>query len=467
VDGATGSALQTLASPNPEDQGFFGRSVARLNDTDDDGIPEVMVGAPEETVSGTASAGRAYIFDGADGSLQAILQSPNVEDDGQFGFSVTGLLGTSTVRPVVAAHQETVSSDEEAGRAYLFEPAIALTDGRNGTPYSPSSLSPGSNASPVGRFSLSAGATGSALTNVTVSNFAPSPSGVTSVELWTSPDASFEPQSDTQVATESYDEDTSFSGLSTSLGPSPTYFFVVVDLDSEAGGSYEPVIQSEANIGFTGAPLAFVNGSPTSIFTDAYLSTGATNLPVELAAFDANVTDDRSVRLQWQTTSETGNSGFRVQRSVSGTSWSTLGRVEGAGTTDEPQSYRFTDSSVPYASDSLQYRLAQVDVDGTANFSDPVTVRFGNPDGLELLGSFPNPARSQATVRFAVPDQTTGDVQLELYDLLGRQVKTIPAAEASGRVEQTLDVSDLPSGTYLLRLSAGSQTRTQQVTIVR
>jgi hypothetical protein len=141
--------------------------------------------------------------------------------------------------------------------------------------------------------------------------------------------------------------------------------------------------------------------------------------------------------------------------------------VEGAGTTDETQSYRFADANAPYAADSLQYRLAQVDVDGTVNFSDPVTVRFGNPNGLELLGSFPNPARSQATVRFAIPEQTSGDVQLELYDLLGRQVKTIPAAETSGRVEQTLDVSDLPSGTYLLRLSAGSQTQTQQVTIVR
>jgi predicted outer membrane repeat protein len=192
-----------------------------------------------------------------------------------------------------------------------------------------------------------------------------------------------------------------------------------------------------------------------------------TPLPVELASFDADVTDDRTVQLQWQTASETGNSGFRVQRSDGGSSWTTLGRVEGAGTTDEPQSYRFADANTPYAADSLQYRLAQVDVDGTVNFSDPVTVRFGNPNGLELLGSFPNPARSQATVRFAVPEQTTGDVQLELYDLLGRQVKTIPAAEASGRVEQTLDVSNLPSGTYLLRLSAGGQTQTQQVTIVR
>jgi hypothetical protein len=240
-----------------------------------------------------------------------------------------------------------------------------------------------------------------------------------------------------------------------------------LDLASDASGSYEPVVRSENDINFENGALVKVNGARTASFEDAFLSDASTPLPVELAAFDADVTDDRSVRLQWQTTSETGNSGFRVQRSVSGISWSTLGRVEGAGTTDEPQSYRFTDSSVPYASDSLQYRLAQVDVDGTVNVSNPVTVRFGNPDGLELLGSFPNPARSQATVRFAVPEQTTGDVQLELYDLLGRQVKTIPAAEASGRVEQTLDVSDLPSGTYLLRLSAGGQAQTQQVTIVR
>jgi hypothetical protein len=292
--------------------------------------------------------------------------------------------------------------------------------------------------------------------------------GVNSIALWKSTDDTFDSTDDAQIASTSFETGgISFSNLDSSVPTSTAYYFVTLDLASDASGSYEPVVRSENDINFENGALVKVNGARTASFEDAFLSDASTPLPVELAAFDADVTDDRSVRLQWQTTSETGNSGFRVQRSVSGISWSTLGRVEGAGTTDEPQSYRFTDSAVPYASDSLQYRLAQVDVDGTVNVSNPVTVRFGNPDGLELLGSFPNPARSQATVRFAVPEQTTGDVQLELYDLLGRQVKTIPAAEASGRVEQTLDVSDLPSGTYLLRLSAGGQAQTQQVTIVR
>jgi hypothetical protein len=375
---------------------------------------------------------------------------------------------------VVGAPREDGGGVGKAGRVYTFTPGINLADGRDGAPYTAPAPSPGTDANPVGRFRISAGAVGPSLTEVIINNNAPDPSGIDAVELWRSDDATFDASTDTEIASTSYGSSITFSGLDASLSfndPSDpdagTYFFVVADLAATVAGDYDPFVLDETNVSFDGGVLFSVNGTETSTFTDAFLSDASTPLPVELASFDADVTDDRTVQLQWQTTSETGNSGFRVQRSDGGSSWTTLGRVEGAGTTDEPQSYRFADANTPYAADSLQYRLAQVDVDGTVNFSDPVTVRFGNPNGLELLGSFPNPARSQATVRFAVPEQTTGDVQLELYDLLGRQVKTIPAAEASGRVEQTLDVSNLPSGTYLLRLSAGGQTQTQQVTIVR
>lgn len=467
IDGGNGSALQSFTSSNPETNGFFGNSVAALGDTDGDGATDVIVGAPEETVGSTSSAGRAYLFSGSSGASIATLTAPNPQDDAQFGFSVAGISGAVPTHPAVGAYLEDTGSFTESGRVYLFTPAVALTDGRDGESYSPPSPTPGTEANPIGRFRLDVGGVGPSLEEVTVTNFAPTPSGVSNIELWTSTDGTFDATGDTQIASQGYSDAAAFSSLGTPIPFDGIYVFVVVDLESAVRGNHEPVVVDETDIGFADGPLVTYNGSATPTFTDAFLSDASSPLPVELAAFDAEVTSDRSVRLQWQTTSETGNRGFRVQRSVSGTSWSPLGRVEGAGTTDAPQSYRFTDSSVPYAADSLLYRLAQVDGDGAVNVSDPVTVRFGNPNGLELLGSFPNPARSQATIRFAVPEQTTGEGRLGLYDLLGRQVKTLPAAEASGRVEQTLDVSDLPSGTYLLRLSAGGQTRTQQVTIVR
>jgi hypothetical protein len=462
------SPPRTLISESPEPSGEFGRSVAAIEDIDGDNRPDVLIGAPNETVNGTADAGRAYVFSSATGALLATLSSPSTQD-GEFGTAVAG-----SSQPIVGAPRED-GAELQSGRVYTFTPGINLDDGRDGAPYTAPAPSPGTDANPVGRFRISAGAVGPSLTEVIINNNAPDPSGIDAVELWRSDDATFDASTDTEIASTSYASSITFSGLDASLSfndPSDpdagTYFFVVADLAATVAGDYDPFVLDETNVSFDGGVLFSVNGTETSTFTDAFLSDASTPLPVELASFDADVTDDRTVQLQWQTTSETGNSGFRVQRSDGGSSWTTLGRVEGAGTTDEPQSYRFADANTPYAADSLQYRLAQVDVDGTVNFSDPVTVRFGNPNGLELLGSFPNPARSQATVRFAIPEQMSADnVRLELYDLLGRQVKTIPAAETSGRVEQTLDVSDLPSGTYLLRLSAGGQTQTQQVTIVR
>jgi hypothetical protein len=61
--GATRELLFTLDSPNGEHQGAFGRSVANAGDTNGDGRPEVLVGAPSENPGASPTdAGRAYVF---------------------------------------------------------------------------------------------------------------------------------------------------------------------------------------------------------------------------------------------------------------------------------------------------------------------------------------------------------------------------------------------------------------------
>jgi hypothetical protein len=138
--------------------------------------------------------------------------------------------------------------------------------------------------------------------------------------------------------------------------------------------------------------------------------------------------------------------------------------VEGSGTTSQAQSYRFTDADLPYEADKLTYRLKQIDTDGTENFSDEIVVERGVQE-LELLGTYPNPVRQQATVRYALPE--TQDVTVRLYDVLGRRVRTVLNGTQEGRHQRTLDVGSLPSGVYFLRLRAGGQTRTQKLTIAR
>jgi hypothetical protein len=192
-------------------------------------------------------------------------------------------------------------------------------------------------------------------------------------------------------------------------------------------------------------------------------------LPVEFARFEAQVSDG-DVRLTWQTASETNNAEFQVQRrmgeraNVRKGAWTTVGSVEGSGTTSQPQSYRFTDADLPYAADALTYRLRQVDTDGTAHLSETITVERGVTEA-QLLGTYPNPAQQRATVRYALPEKQKTSIRL--YDVLGRQVRTVLNDEQEGRHQRTLDVGGLPSGVYFLRLRAGGVTRTQKLTVVR
>jgi hypothetical protein len=86
---------------------------------------------------------------------------------------------------------------------------------------------------------------------------------------------------------------------------------------------------------------------------------------------------------------------------------------------------------------------------------------------LRLLGTAPNPARNRATVRYAVPEGPDGKATLRLYDVLGRQVRTVKPPADAGRHEQMLDVSDLRSGVYVLRLQAAGQFQTRKLTVVQ
>jgi hypothetical protein len=197
------------------------------------------------------------------------------------------------------------------------------------------------------------------------------------------------------------------------------------------------------------------------------LGSESSPLPVELAAFEGTVTES-GVDLTWQTASETGNAGFEIQRKRPGASgnaaWTKIGFVDGAGSTSETKTYEFTDTDLPYAADTLSYRLRQVDTDGSANLSKTITVER-SVDEVELLGTYPNPAQQRATVGYALPEEQK--VSIRLYDVLGRQVRTVVSDTQEGRHQRTLDVGSLPSGVYFLRLRAGDETRTQKLTIAR
>ena len=70
-------------------------------------------------------------------------------------------------------------------------------------------------------------------------------------------------------------------------------------------------------------------------------------------------------------------------------------------------------------------------------------------------------------MRYGVPESVEGEVRLRLYDVLGREVRSVEARAEAGRHEARLDVGGLTSGMYVLRLQAGGQATTRKLTVVR
>jgi len=212
-------------------------------------------------------------------------------------------------------------------------------------------------------------------------------------------------------------------------------FADAIALDPE-GGTVRIFIGSESGYQDSGVTrsLDLTLYASTDSFSEFVLASNTEPLPVEMAGLEATV-DQEEVQLTWRTASETGNARFEVQRRLGGEdeekeAWTQIGQVGGSGTTTETQSYRFTDRSLPYEAERLEYRLRQVDTDGSTSYSDPVTVERG-VDEMELLGTYPNPARGRATVRYALPDRQ--EVSLRLYDVLGRRVRTVVQARQNGK----------------------------------
>ncbi|MFB6249480.1 MAG: T9SS type A sorting domain-containing protein [Salinibacter sp.] len=233
--------------------------------------------------------------------------------------------------------------------------------------------------------------------------------------------------------------------------------------DGKRGGSYSFYSVATDSVGLVEPDSAAAEAS-TTIATDA--------IPVELTEMGATLKEEgRAVALTWKTASETGNAGFEVQRKAGPEAqFRRVGFVEGAGTTSEPQTYRFVDEDLPYAADTLRYRLRQVDTDGSAQVTDPTVVARGGPSELTLKETYPNPARNRVTVRYAIPESRrdeASEVTLRLYDVLGREVRAVRLPARAGRHERQVSVSGLASGVYILRLRAGGASQTRRLTVVK
>jgi hypothetical protein len=194
--------------------------------------------------------------------------------------------------------------------------------------------------------------------------------------------------------------------------------------------------------------------------------------PVELLSFTATA-NVNAVILNWSTATETNNSGFEILRFVQNDNdeWNKIGFVPGHGTTTETQHYSFTDNDVKPG--KYQYKLKQIDYDGTFEYSQIVEVEIPFVNEFALSQNYPNPFNPSTKIKYEIPASLNPSkggtlVQLVLYDILGREVTVLVNEEKqAGEYEVEFNGANLPSGIYFYRLKAGEFTQTKKMILLK
>jgi hypothetical protein len=197
-------------------------------------------------------------------------------------------------------------------------------------------------------------------------------------------------------------------------------------------------------------------GGGFSIYEFALFGT-AEPLPVSLTSFTA-APRGSSVALNWTTASEQNNAGFEVQRSLDGVQFGSIGKVAGAGTSQQPIAYRYLDAA-PLRAKSY-YRLKQIDLDGHATYGPVVAVNLTGA-ATPSLTIYPNPTADLATVQWEAA--TAGAGHWQLATTTGQVVHQGSFTVQPGSNAQAIDLRSFQAGSYVLTVEADGQTLRRQL----
>lgn len=201
------------------------------------------------------------------------------------------------------------------------------------------------------------------------------------------------------------------------------------------------LLQTVNSTSISGGAVTFTGIGTLGQFTLA--SNGNSPLPVTLNTF-GGLRVEEGVALNWTTTMEKNNRGFEVERAKDGGNFETISFVSSkAVNSNKLITYSFMDNQAP--SNSLYYRLKQLDMDGKFSYSPIIDI--GSKEMVQEVNVYPNPFENVITI--ANPTQKSGEITI--YDMLGKKliVQYFPANE-------NIDlkaVSDFKPGVYFIQIN--------------
>lgn len=167
-------------------------------------------------------------------------------------------------------------------------------------------------------------------------------------------------------------------------------------------------------------------------------------VPVELL-FLKGYSREKDNLLVWATASELNNAYFDIERSVNGSDFIHIGKVNGAGNSNSYIEYTLQDV---YPLESAYYRLKQTDFDGSFVYSEVIFLERNQSTPVFDVVIWPNPASDQLSMAYSLGSDDV--ITVYICDAIGRIVKGYTFESSKGENYQNLDITNLENGIYYI-----------------
>jgi len=189
--------------------------------------------------------------------------------------------------------------------------------------------------------------------------------------------------------------------------------------------------------------LALLITATGSLTAQMAASTSAT--PALLLAFTGKAQSSDAL-LAWTMEGQTNCKWFVIERSGDTGGYDSIGVVIGINN-GNANNYTFSDDHMLKGNN--YYRIRQVDMDGVLRYSK--IVNLSNIESNNKMAIYPNPAI--AVLNYNVSSPAAQQVIVQVYNLSGIILMSTQQQLNAGSNQQSLAISGLKSGNYILKVS--------------
>jgi hypothetical protein len=198
--------------------------------------------------------------------------------------------------------------------------------------------------------------------------------------------------------------------------------------------------------------LPAANLGATGYYTIGTVDYQSSSLPIELLSFSA-IANGEKVDIKWETTTETNNDYFTIEKSKDGKNFTKLMDVKGAGTSTSLKEY-FEADYQPYFGTSY-YRLKQTDKNGDFKYFNMVSVNFNGQKNIVL---YPNPIDNTSNLNIKISGYKNEEVVVVLQDMQGREfLSRVLLSEGDNKIFVVDETKSLAPGAYIVTASSNDK----------